>query len=465
MSEGFFIDIAMEKTIAAICTAPGAAGISVVRVSGKQALELAAQLCPQKKLKKMEGGSFFYTTLHSPTTNELIDEAIVLVYRAPHSYTGEDTVELQVHGGHVSSQLILKELLSLGAISASAGEFTCRAFLNGRLDLSRAEAVLDIINAQSERAGRIAAEQLCGSLGKRIDEYHSLIMDICADVEATLDFMDDETSGLLEPINIPERLQKFIYSVRQLAATWRSGQLLREGALLVLSGVPNAGKSTLFNALIGQQRAIVTDIPGTTRDSIEEHLIIDGIPIRLADTAGLRETDHAIEQLGINRTKELAKAADICLAVIDGTQPLEPQLAQLQNPDFVVLNKADAFTEAEAENLVSKLKANGYAESVIISAKTEAGLTLLRKQIASKLQSQTTGNELVAVSERHHKLLVAAADSAEEALLLYEDGLEDAAVFCAQKLREAAEALAAITGKNYNEALLNNIFSKFCIGK
>ena len=164
MSDGFFIDIAMEKTIAAICTAPGAAGISIVRISGKQALELAAKLCPSQKLKIEQGGSFFYTTLRSPDSGELIDEAIVLVYRAPHSYTGEDTVELQVHGGHVSSQRILKELLALGAISASAGEFTCRAFLNGRLDLSRAEAVLDIINAQSERAGRIAAEQLRAAL-------------------------------------------------------------------------------------------------------------------------------------------------------------------------------------------------------------------------------------------------------------------------------------------------------------
>lgn len=465
MNNGFFIDVAMEKTIAAICTAPGAAGISIVRISGKQALELAAQLCPNKTLKKEEGGSFFYTTLRSPISDELIDEAIVLVYRAPHSYTGEDTVELQVHGGHVSSQRILKELLALGAVSASAGEFTCRAFLNGRLDLSRAEAVLDIINAQSERAGRIAAEQLRGSLGKRVDEYHALIMDICADVEATLDFMDDETSGLLEPINIPERLQEFIESVRQLASTWRNGQLLREGALLVLSGVPNAGKSTLFNALLGQQRAIVTDIPGTTRDSIEEQLIIDGIPIRLADTAGLRETDHAIEQLGINRTKELAQAADICLAVIDGTQPLDAQLSQLQAPDFIVLNKADAISSEDAATIANKLQEGGFGSPVIISAKTEAGLTQLRKQIASKLQTQTAGNEVVAVSERHHKLLLAAAVAAEEALLLYADGLEDAAVFCAQKLREAAEALAAITGKNYNEALLNNIFSKFCIGK
>lgn len=465
MSDGFFIDIAMEKTIAAICTAPGAAGISIVRISGKQALELAAQLCPNKRLKKEEGGSFFYTTLRSPATQELIDEAIVLVYRAPHSYTGEDTIELQVHGGHVSSQRILKELLALGAISASAGEFTCRAFLNGRLDLSRAEAVLDIINAQSERAGRIAAEQLRGSLGKRVDEYHALIMDICADVEATLDFMDDETSGLLEPINIPERLQSFIDSVRQLASTWRSGQLLREGVLLVLSGVPNAGKSTLFNALLGQQRAIVTDIPGTTRDSIEEHLIIDGIPIRLADTAGLRDTEHAIEQLGINRTKELARAADICLAVIDGTQPLEPQLEQLQSPDFIVLNKADAISSEAAADVANILQTCGYDNPVIISAKTEAGLTQLRKQIALKLQTQSAGNEVVAVSERHHKLLLAAAAAAEEALSLYADGLEDAAVFCAQKLRESAEALAAITGKNYNEALLNNIFSKFCIGK
>ena len=465
MSDGFFIDIAMEKTIAAICTAPGAAGISVVRISGKQALELAAKLCPSQKLKTEQGGSFFYTTLRSPDSGELIDEAIVLVYRAPHSYTGEDTVELQVHGGHVSSQRILKELLALGAISASAGEFTCRAFLNGRLDLSRAEAVLDIINAQSERAGRIAAEQLRGSLGKRVDEYHSLIMDICADVEATLDFMDDETSGLLEPINIPERLSAFIVAVRQLASTWRNGQLLREGALLVLAGVPNAGKSTLFNALLGQQRAIVTDIPGTTRDSIEEQLIIDGIPIRLADTAGLRETEHAIEQLGINRSKELANAADICLAIIDGTQPLEQQLAQLKSPDFIVLNKVDAISEQEVVKLTEALQSYGYEEPVAISAKTEAGLTQLRKKIAAKLQTQSAGNEVVAVSERHHKLLLAAASAAEEALSLYSDGLEDAAVFCAQKLRESAEALAAITGKNYNEALLNNIFSKFCIGK
>lgn len=465
MNDGFFIDIGMEKTIAAICTAPGAAGISIVRISGTRALELAAALCPNQKLKKDQGGSFFYSTLRSAKSGELIDEAIILVYRAPHSYTGEDTVELQVHGGYVSSQKILNELLSLGAVAASAGEFTCRAFLNGRLDLSRAEAVLDIINAQSERAGKIAAEQLKGSLGKKIDEYYSLIMDICADVEATLDFMDDETSGLLEPVNVAERLMQFIEAVRTLASTWHNGKLLREGALLVLSGVPNAGKSTLFNALLGHERAIVTDIPGTTRDSIEEQLIIDGIPVRLADTAGLRETEHAIEQLGITRTKELAQAADICLAVIDGTQPLEPQLKHLQTPNIVVLNKADAISNERLDELTKELALRGLITPIVISAKTEAGIEQLRNQIASQLQCGTVGNETVAVSERHHKLLLQAAEAAEQALALYSDGLEDAAVFCAQKLREVAESLAAITGRNYNESLLNNVFSKFCIGK
>lgn len=462
--DGLFSDVAQEKTIAAICTAPGPAGISIIRISGKECFTYADKMCGKRKTSDTKGGSFFYTLLHDPKDGSLIDEAIILVYRAPHSYTGEDCVEIQIHGGSISSKRVMEILVEEGASPAGAGEFTFRAFLNGRIDLSRAEGVLDIIEAQSDRAGKVAAEQLHGRLGKLIDKNYFSIMDICADVEASLDFMDDEMNGILEPVNVSERICSIVEDLSKLYSTWKEGKLLREGALLVLSGIPNAGKSTLFNALLGADRAIVTDIPGTTRDTIEEVLLINGIAVRLADTAGIRETEQIVEKIGIDRARDIATSADLRIAVIDMTNPIVEQLSELSHPDIVVLNKIDVAQEIDIDKAEKYLK-DCNLKYCKISASTGEGIDLLKASIAEILRVDVVGNEMIAVSERHRKLIGEAIEFLTSAKEMYDKDREAGAVFCAQSLREAAEKLSQITGRNYSEDLLDGIFSRFCIGK
>ena len=450
--------------IAAVCTAPGKAAIAVVRISGSGAFRIADALC--SGVAEMGAGEFRLRKIRDPRfgSGEVIDEAIVLAFRAPHSYTGEDVVEFQTHGGAMSAARVLEAALALGAEPAGAGEFTKRAFLNGRLDLSAAEAVMDLIGAESERAARTAAEQLGGALGRRIGAMLDALLAVCADIEASLDFADDETSSILAPARVPERLDELRRSVRALSATWREGRLLREGALVVLSGAPNAGKSTLFNALLGTARSIVTDIPGTTRDSVEEALVIDGIPIRLADTAGIRVADSVIERLGVERAEDLIAKADLNL-----------QLADLSDFDGVPRACADNVLTVYAKaDLFDALPEN----ALCVSALTGAGLDALKAAISAKLLSASAVSSssagTTAVSARHRALLDEAADAIDAALKACGSGagdrsgdcaVADSAAITAQSLRAAAESLGRITGRVYSDELLNAVFTRFCVGK
>ena len=490
-----------QPAIAAICTAPGRAGIAVVRISGADAFAIADALCPGAGA--MKAGEFRLRKVRAPDSSEIIDEAVVLAFRAPRSYTGEDVVEFQTHGGAMPARRVLAAALAAGASPAGAGEFTKRAFLNGRVDLSAAEAVMDLIGAESERAARSAAEQLSGALGRRVDALLDALLAVCADIEATLDFADDEANSIIEPARVPERLAALHADIRALAATWREGRLLREGALVVLSGAPNAGKSTLFNALLGACRAIVTDIPGTTRDSIEEPLVLDGIPLRLVDTAGIRETDSEIERLGVRRSEDLVSKADLNLRVIDITDAEAENMANAANAKntIIVLNKSDlappsARLSAQARlhskaidcnRLQSKADEDVSAPSIpstpsnstphtphstllqiAVSAATGAGIEELKFALKTALLDGSPAfgaQSFVAVSGRHHELLRAAAAGIEAALDAWRAAAADSAAICAQTLRPAAEALAQITGRSYTDGLLDKIFSSFCIGK
>jgi len=460
----------LRSPVAAIATAPGAAGIAVVRISGEGALAIADKLCPGAKVPPSElpAGSFRLARLRDPRDGSAIDEALVLVFRAPRSYTGEDVVEFQTHGGRAAPSRVLDALLALGAAPAGPGEFTRRAFLNGRVALDRAEAVMDLVSAQGDRAARAAAEQLSGALGRRVDAIWENLLALCADLEATLDFTDEEAEGLAAPIRFDERAAAIAGSLRDLASTARTGRLLREGALVVLSGPPNAGKSTLFNRLLGERRAIVAPEAGTTRDSLEETLILGGIPVRLVDTAGLREAGSAVEREGVERARDLAARADLVLALRPaGEAPDDCAFARPSGPKTLfVETKADLMTDDRETTRPRDHETRGAVPPLRVSAVTGEGIAELEEAILAALGTDPAAGEGgVAVSERHAALLREAAASVDEARAIFEDGAEAVAVPAADRLRDAAESLARITGRSYTESLLDAVFGRFCVGK
>ena len=447
---------AAEPAVAALATAPGPAGIAVVRLSGAGALPLADRLCAGARTppSALPAGSFRLFRLRDPRDGSPLDEALVLVFRAPHSYTGEDVAEFQVHGGRETPSRVLSALFALGAAPAGPGEFTRRAFLNGRRSLDEAEAVMDLVGAQGERAARAAAEQLSGALGRRIDALFDGVLALCADVEATLDFTEEETPGLLPPDRFASRLDPVRADLAALADTFREGRLLREGALVVLSGPPNAGKSTLFNALLGADRAIVAAAPGTTRDSIEEALSLDGVPIRLADTAGLREASDPVEREGVDRARALAAGADLELRLVP---PGDEPPAGCGPGSIVVLSKCD-LDAAPRPIPPGAIRA---------SARTGEGLDALRAEILARLGASParSGGQGAAANARHRALLATALAAIDDARALYLARGEEAAVPAAGRLRAAAEALGAVTGRTYTDELLDTVFGRFCVGK
>jgi tRNA modification GTPase len=451
-------------TIAAIATPPGQGGVGIVRVSGSKVWKIADQIfqCLEKP-SAAKGGTFLHGKVTAADGTE-IDEALCLIFRAPKSYTGEDTIEIQGHGGPVVLKKILRCCLDAGARMAEPGEFTKRAFLNGKMDLLQAEAVADLIHAQSDRAAKAALEQLEGGLSKQFNSLYDGLMETAADIETTLDFVEDELPGDVFP-NLGRKLDESFQSLENLLATWDEGRLLREGACVVIMGRPNAGKSTLFNALLGSDRAIVTALPGTTRDIIEETLVLDGIPLRVLDTAGLRETECLIEQEGIRRARAHSAAADIAVYLIDSSQPVSPEdaehLAKLDpKRTVVILNKTDKrhssfiihhslFTSVEA----SLLDGTGIAEvKAAIAVRLESGVNL-----------NTPAHAVI--SERHRNLLELARIELIQARERIAEGGELGAAPSSEHLRTALEALGQVTGRVYHNELLDNIFSRFCIGK
>jgi tRNA modification GTPase len=311
-------------TIAAIATPPGQGGVGIVRVSGSKVWKIADQIFRSSETpSKAKGGTFLHGKVIAADGTE-IDEALCLIFRAPKSYTGEDTIEIQGHGGPVVLKKILRRCLDAGARMAEPGEFTKRAFLNGKMDLVQAEAVADLIHAQSDRAAKAALEQLEGGLSRQFNALYDGLMETAADIETTLDFVEDELPEDVFP-SLGKKLDESFQGLENLLATWDEGRLLREGARVVVMGRPNAGKSTLFNALLGSDRAIVTELPGTTRDVIEETLVLDGVPLRVLDTAGLRETECLIEQEGIRRARAHSAAADIAVYLIDSSLPFSKE--------------------------------------------------------------------------------------------------------------------------------------------
>ena len=419
-----------QDTIAAISTPPGRGGVAVVRVSGPKAFAIASRLAG-RPLGAAQAGRFYHATFRH--SGHVLDDGLVLVFSAPRSYTGEDVVELQCHGGSVPPRRVLEACLSEGARLARRGEFTQRAFLNGRLDLSAAEAVIDLIDARTDRAADDAVARLGGAAAEAFEAMYASALDLSSRVEHALDFDEDEL-----PQDFAKRLARDMDALRaRIAAhlaTAREGRLLREGALVVLAGPPNSGKSSLLNALLGERRAIVSDAAGTTRDSIEEGVSIGGWPVRLVDTAGLRATSDAIEAEGVERAEALIAGADIVLAL------------DCDRPGAIRLHaKCDL----------------GPGDGLPVSSLTGEGLPELRAAIAARLeQLATKGAEGCGadVTTRQKELLEAAAAALARA------NAKDL-VLAANELRTAAAALGRMLGKTYSEDLLDAIFSRFCVGK
>jgi tRNA modification GTPase len=456
-------------TIAAVATAPGEAGIGIVRASGPLALA-----CAQQLFRRPSGAALAappashhatYGYVVRPAGEEKLDECVLTYSAAPHSYTGEDVVELACHGSNLVLAQVLNGLIAAGARLAEPGEFTRRAFLNGRLDLAEAEAVIDIIRARTDAALRVATGQLSGRLSREIAEARHALITLLAEIEAAIDFPDD-----VEPPTDAE-LAARIRSVHEralgLLRTADAGRLYREGAALVLAGRPNVGKSSLLNALLGEARAIVTEIPGTTRDVIEEALNLRGIPVRAIDTAGLRETQDTVEALGVERTRAQLAAADLTLWVVEAAEGLtdaDLRIARelIGRRVVVVANKIDLGHALQPEAVEALLGTE--TPVVAVSAVTGEGLDTLEETIAAALLGGRISPDSVWVSNaRHQAKLRAALEALDRAIEAAEVGFDQAAI--ALDLRLAAEALGEITGETVTEETITQIFARFCVGK
>lgn len=457
----------METTIAAISTAMSESGIGIIRISGPEAMDVIARIYRskggKKKIQEVNTHTIHYGYIYDE--KELIDEVLVMIMRAPRTFTGEDTVEIDCHGGVYAMKRVLETVLKNGAKIAEPGEFSKRAFLNGRLDLSQAEAVMDVIQAKNEYALKSSMEQLKGSVMRAIKEIRSKLIYEIAYIESALDdpehiSLDGYPQKLLEVVEKEEK------EIDYLLKSASDGKIIREGIKTVILGKPNAGKSSLLNLLVGENKAIVTDIAGTTRDILEEYITLHGITLRMIDTAGIRETDDVVEKIGVGRAKETAKDADLILYVVDSSTPLDENdeeiISMLDRRKAIVLyNKTDLVPVVQMDELQERI-----SHPVLpISAKEETGIRELEEEIKNMFfgGSLTFNDEVYITNARHKEALQEAADSLKLVKNSIEmDMPED---FFSIDLMNAYESLGRIIGESVGEDLVNEIFSKFCMGK
>ena len=457
----------METTIAAISTAMSASGIGIVRISGENAMDVISRIYRskggKKKIKEVPSHTIHYGYIYNG--EELVDEVLVMIMRAPRTFTGEDTVEIDCHGGVYAMKRVLETVLKNGAEIAGPGEFTNRAFLNGRLDLSQAEAVMDVIQAKNDYALKSSMEQLRGSVQKAIRDIREKLIYHIAYIESALD--DPEHISLDGyPQELLEVVDKEQQEVKRLLKSSSDGKIIQEGIQTVILGKPNAGKSSLLNLLLGENRAIVTDIAGTTRDILEEYITLHGITLKITDTAGIRETEDIVEKIGVDKAREMAQKADLILYVVDSSVPLDENdeeiMSMLGGKKAIILyNKTDLTPVIPLEELREK---TGHPV-IPISAKEETGIMELEDKVKEMFfGGELSFNDEVYITNARHK---AALEEADKSLDLVRNSIEMGMPedFFSIDLMNAYENLGKILGESVGEDLVNEIFSKFCMGK
>ena len=456
-----------NDTIAAPITPLGSGAVAVIRISGDKAVDIL-----EKIYKPLTANLYSKDTFSSHRVyyghiidddGHTLDEVLVSVFLAPRSYTKEDVVEISCHGGGLSGTAVLEQIIKCGARLAEPGEFTKRAFISGRIDLSQAEAVVDVINASTELARSSALNRLGGKLSAKINGYRNDILSLLANIEASIDYPEHEMEHF-NLIDINQKCEKIFSKIKELVNSSENGKILRDGVQTVIIGRPNVGKSSLLNALLGEERSIVTEIAGTTRDTISEFININGIPFKINDTAGLHNAEDAVEKIGVKRSKRLAEQADLIILVFDSAENLSEEdlklfeLAKGKNA-VVVLNKHDLPEKLNKE----KLPVQGIPV-VSLSAKTEAGISDLTEQMFNIYRSShQAAEEAAPVTIRHKTALVNAAAAIESALNTISCGMTEDIVSI--DLQECLRYLGEITGETVNDDIIDRIFSEFCLGK
>ena len=456
-------------TIAAISTAPGEGAIGIVRISGDLAISIASSIyqCGTKQLEEQKTHTIHYGHIVDPKSGEVYDEVMVSVLRAPKTFTREDIVEINCHGGIVAINRVLQLVLRMGARLAEPGEFTKRAFLNGRIDLSQAEAVMDLIRAKTDKSMQLAMRQLDGQLSHLIQNLRQEILNTLAQVEVNIDYpeYDDVEEMTLQLLR--EKTQQVLQGIRALLNTASQGKILRDGLKTAIVGRPNVGKSSLLNVLLREEKAIVTDIAGTTRDTIEEYVNVRGVPLQLIDTAGIRETDDVVEKIGVERSRKALKEADFVLLLLNQSETLQEEDIRLLETTkgmkrIILFNKTDLPSKLSTENIASYAQEE---EIVTTSMLNKEGIDQLEEKIAGYFfQGQMNERDATYLSNTRH---IALLEKAEQALVEVQNGIEmEMPVDLIQiDFTRAWDLLGEITGDSVQDELLTQLFSQFCLGK
>ena len=457
----------MEKTIVAISTASGNGGIGIIRLSGRQTFDIIDKIfIPKNKSKDIKGYTMKYGNIVNTKNNEIIDEVLVSYFVAPKSYTTENMCEINSHGGTVVEKRILELCLQNGAELAEPGEFTKRAFLNGRIDLSQAEGIIDLINSKTEMEAKESINQLEGNLSKKIKNIEQKMLDIMVNIEVTIDYPEYDVEEVTNSEAL-KNLNEIHNLLNELENSFNKGKIIKDGIKTVIIGKPNAGKSSLLNSLLKEDRAIVSDIAGTTRDTIEEYLNIDGVPLKLIDTAGIRDTENTIEKIGVEKSKKLVNDADLIIAIFDISGILDEDDRKIielirDKKAIILLNKVDVLkNNNKMEEEIKKLN----KPVIKISAKEEMGLENLYDEIKKmfELNEISSNNEILITNERHKNQIIKAKQNILDAIETVRNNtpVDIISIY----INQAMEDLGEITGVNVSENIINEIFAKFCLGK